>query len=734
MIENVEIKEHFSSSDHNIITWNLNCVTVITTSNTIDYDYNRTDFALVNEDLQQVQWSDEFENLDANDMWVVFRDKLFSILNKFTPMRRRKNRKRPAWMTRAASRAQKYKCKMWKRYRQDKCYNNLIEYKKALNFATSVFKQAKKDFEVKLAGKIKTDSKSFYSYVRSKSKTKDKVGPLTDDKGTITTDNTAMCKILNEFFSSVFTDESLYPILPDIQEVFKEDHSKKLLDLGVTDNMVLNRLLKLKPNKAPGLDKLVPKILVEAASYVSKPLCMIFNRSINTGVVPVEWKQANISVIFKKGSRNLPSNYRPISLTSQVCKVLESLIKDKIVQHLTDFKLLKESQHGFIKNKSCLTNLLEYLLTVHDYVDKGVPVDVIYLDFQKAFDRVPHRRLLHKVRAHGIDGNVGRWIENWLSNRQQRVVLNGSLSEWKEVTSGVPQGSVLGPVLFLLYINDLDDSITSKLLKFADDAKLFRNVNNAQEVDKLREDLHRLCEWSSEWLMLFNYDKCKVMHFGYKNLAEDYSMDGKILQVTESERDLGVIIQKDLKVSQQCSKVVKTANSILGMINRSFTYKTKEIVIQLYKSLVRPHLDYCIQAWRPHLIKDINLLESIQHRVTRMIPGFRNLPYSERLHKLKLTTLETRRLRGDLIEVFKIMNGHEGLKVSQFFNFAESSLRGHSLKLFKTRFNTNIGKFTFCNRVVDEWNMLPEDVVSSNTVLNFKIKLDHFLKNGRGFI
>ena len=209
-------------------------------------------------------------------------------------------------------------------------------------------------------------------------------------------------------------------------------------------------------------------------------------------------------------------------------------------------------------------------------------------------------------------------------------------------------------------------------------------------------------------------------------------MGGRVLEVVNVESDLGVIVQNDLKVSQQCSKGVKTANKILGMINKTISYKSEVVILQLYKSLVRPHIEYCIQAWRPRLIKDISLIESVQHRATRLISSLKGLSYNDRLSKLKLTTLETRRLRGDLIEVFKIIKGFEKIDSSRLFSFAESNLRGHSLMLFKNRFNTSVGKFSFGNRIVDEWNMLPEDVVSSNSVLNFKIKLDEYLKNGRG--
>ena len=359
----------------------------------------------------------------------------------------------------------------------------------------------------------------------------------------------------------------------------------------------------------------------------------------------------------------------------------------------------------------------------------GSPVDIIYLDFQKAFDKVPHQRLLLKLKAHGIGDSITDWIEQWLTDRRQRVVVDGEVSNWKSVLSGVPQGSVLGPILFLIYINDLDDSITSNVLKFADDTKLFRKVNTDGDKQHLQNDLDRLVKWSEKWQMLFNFGKCKCLHTGHGNLNVNYKMGDTVLGTTVKEKDLGVTISADMKVSEQCGIAASKGNQILGLIRRNITYKGKKLIIPLYKAIVRPHLEYCIQAWRPYRKKDIDTLERIQRRATKMIPELRDLSYEERLKECGLTTLETRRLRGDQIEVFKILNGYENIDRNMFFSLKKDSrTRGHEVKLVKDQCRLDIRKHSFSQRTINEWNKLSTDCVTASSVNMFKNKVDTYLR------
>ena len=507
------------------------------------------------------------------------------------------------------------------------------------------------------------------------------------------------------------------------------DHNQIHFDINVKSESKNKKIKAMKDNKSPGVDGIPPKLLMETVEQISIPLARVFNLSLKEGVVPFEWKEANIIPLFKKGSRNKSENYRPVSLTSVICKLLERLIKDHIVEFLVKHKLLNSSQHGFLKARSCLTNMLCFLEEITKWIDVGSPVDIIYLDFQKAFDKVPHQRLLLKLKAHGIGDSITDWIEQWLTDRRQRVVVDGEVSNWKSVLSGVPQGSVLGPILFLIYINDLDDSITSNVLKFADDTKLFRKVNTDGDKQHLQNDLDRLVKWSEKWQMLFNFGKCKCLHTGHGNLNVNYKMGDTVLGTTVKEKDLGVTISADMKVSEQCGIAASKGNQILGLIRRNITYKGKKLIIPLYKAIVRPHLEYCIQAWRPYRKKDIDTLERIQRRATKMIPELRDLSYEERLKECGLTTLETRRLRGDQIEVFKILNGYENIDRNMFFSLKKDSrTRGHEVKLVKDQCRLDIRKHSFSQRTINEWNKLSTDCVTASSVNMFKNKVDTYLR------
>ena len=254
----------------------------------------------------------------------------------------------------------------------------------------------------------------------------------------------------------------------------------------------------MKQSKSPGPDGIHNKLLIEICDFICEPLSQLFNKSIATGTVPAEWKLAHVTPIFKSGDKHDPGNYRPVSLTSICSRLLETLVKDSIMTHMETNNLFTKHQFGFRGGHSCVTQLLHTFEEWSKAIDDRHSVDVLYLDFRKAFDTVPHQRLLKKLNAYGISGHILNWIEHFLKERKQRVSISGHLSDWADVLSGIPQGSVLGPTLFLIFINDLPDRVNSLVKIFADDTKMYSIINDQSDIDSLQKDLDNLAEWSEK--------------------------------------------------------------------------------------------------------------------------------------------------------------------------------------------------------------------------------------------
>ena len=596
-VKNIQLADPLGKSDHGVIICDFICVWMPANTFIPKRLYHKADFELINQLLSEVNWEHEFQDKNMHQKWEYFKTKLEEILMQHVPMSEPRKYKAP-WVNRKVRRAYRNKHMSWLRYLENKRGSRWREYVKDRQKVEKIERQEKRAYEKKLAKEIGLNRRVFFKYVNSKLTVRPEISSLLNENGEVTNDEKEMCNISNRYFHSAFNQTTNDDELPEMEQLCDENIS----EIVITPEMVKARLETLNKFKSCGPDNEHPHVLKETAASICVPLSVIFNDSLRSGETPSDWRKANVTPIFKKGDRNNPANYRPVSLTSQVCKVMESIVRGKIVDHLNEHNLLSERQHGFREGRSCLSNLLTTLEEWTNILDGADCVDVAYLDFSKAFDLVSHKHLLLKLEKYGINGDIGRWIQAFLENRKQKVVIRGNESEELDVLSGVPQGSVLGPILFLIFINDLPDCTTCPVCLFADDSKVYnrvpRETNGKPELanahNNLQEDLQRLHEWATKWKMSFNVNKCKVMHIGYDNPNHQYNLNGEVLASTTEEKDLGIVIDNELKFAKHIKGIVGKANRMIGLIKISFGTLDDEMFSNLYNTLIRPLLEYCV--------------------------------------------------------------------------------------------------------------------------------------------
>jgi len=677
--------------------------------------------------FQNVDWDYSSKDISSELMWNELREKLDGF-SGVVPVSRFDSSNRPLnlpWSNSSLKRMRKNK---------DAAWNYFIESPTKENYSYAFIKdklysdeefRLKSNYEKKLTNNLRTNCKGFYSYLRNKRQLKTGVPTLERDDGSRTGSPAESAEALAEAFSSVFVHEP--EDLPSVGRPRFKSEADILGDINITFDKVKHELESLDCFKSYGPDGVHPKLLKSLAddsSFVNA-IVKLFRKCTDSGKLPQVWKSANLSALFKSGSKSDPLNYRPVSLTCILCKIYEKILRDEILLFVES--KISPDQHGFVKGKSCLSNLLETMDSVMELIEEGIPVDILYFDFKKAFDRVPHNRLILKLQGLGIDGKVLDIIKDFLVGRTFRVSVQGEFSTLKDILSGIPQGSVLGPLLFILFINDLPDCLKSSVKIFADDLKLIGNLSDKTVIDN---DLKSLEDWERNWLLEFNTDKCKVLHIELNgNEHFDYVLNGRNLKKTEQEKDLGVLTSGTLLWNDQVESCISKANQMLCWISRNLISRERFLMLRVYKTLIRPHLEYCVQLWNPAAEHGnwslILRIESVQRRFTRMIEGVGLLPYSERLQILQLTTLAERRSRGDLIEVYKASQGLSQL--SGVLNFSRSGLNvlckpGKSKDSKINRIRRN-----FLNdRVMLIWNKLPIEVKISSSLNVFKSNLEVF--------
>ena len=701
----------------------------------IKYNYEKGNYTEMRDFVKKCDWNKLF---DKNSDVEVWKDNLENVLNeakdRFIPKIVIKDGINKSKRTFPADKSILDKIhdkrKAFAYYKKYPTHANEQNYHFHRNVANSAIKKAKLTKEFNIASKAKSNPKCFFNYVNSQIKPRECISNLKKEDGSMTENDKEKADVLNSFFSSVFVKENDEP-LPDLDVKVESE----LNDIVISDKDMFEVLNNLNPSKSPGPDKIHSRLIKELSHELAGPLRLLFDKTISEGGIPNSWKEAEVKPIFKKGNKELPGNYRPVSLTSVICRIFEHFIRNALYNHLVNNSILSKDQFGFCKKRSCVSQLLVTVDEWFSYLDSKIPVDAAYLDFRKAFDSVPHKRLLFKLSKYGIKGNLLNWIESFLSNRTQYVNVNDNFSDKTPVLSGVPQGSVLGPCLFLYYINDLPDVIKCLIKLFADDSKAYQAIKAVSDNKLLQQSINDLVQWTEKWLLKFNNDKCKILHLGknnpkYKYFIKQGDQTTELLE-TVSEKDLGVFIDPYLSFDKHISYTIKRARRMSGMLLRTIKNKYPTIMTSLFKALVRPILEYAVAVWCPYKKKHINEIEKVQRQFTKHIKGLRKLSYPDRLSKLKLPSLEYRRLRGDFIEVYKILHKiYDPLTTHSLLTLdLNLKTRTNSLKLKKKRTNFQPYQSFFTNRVTTNWNRLSKEIVCAESLNIFKNKLDAKFKD-----
>jgi hypothetical protein len=724
----IDFKNHapLGSSDHAVLSWTILFSAQIKSSPPQPRpDYNR---AKIPEMLEYISRNLDYSALHAlntEDVLGVITSSLQNSIANFVPLRRSKQgHKLPPWSTSEITLAVNQKKRKHKLLKKCHCELHRNQFKMARKHLNDLLKTERSAYETRLVSKFPENPKAFYRYIRGNRSSKDSISCLRSKDGAEHFEDSMKADILALQFDQNFVKDGSSGDPPFSPKMILPPEAS---DVQFTETEVLRELKNLKLGSSSGPDNLPASMLSSLADVLAPALAILFRKSFLSGKLPSTWKLANICPIFKNGSKLDPANYRPISLTSIVCKVMERIIKKHAYEYIEKFEILSSAQHGFRAKRSCLTNLLTALEEWTDSLDHGVDVDVIYFDLQKAFDTVPHHHLILKLEGYGIRGPLLKWLEDFVTSRFQRVCVGSAYSPWYGVRSGVPQGSVLGPLLFILYINDISSHLQCHHTIFADDLKIWRSIRSPEDKCVLDEDLIQLQCWSQTWMLQFNRSKSSVLHLGSCLPPRQYFLNSSALTTSQDQRDLGVIISSSLKFSSHCVNVTNRALRLLFSIRRSFLFINVDSFRVIYNQFVRPLIEYCIQACRPLHKKDLLLLESVQRRATKMVVGLCKTPYDQRLLILNLFPVSYRFDRGDLIFTYKLLHGFVNLDPYLFFYPSQTRfLRGNSHKLFKRRYRTSLRGNFYSNRVISLWNSLPSQITLSESVDVFKSRLDAF--------
>ena len=587
-------------------------------------------------------------------------------------------------------------------------------------------------FEEQIVSSARQILKIYWSYVNSKLKNNRNRFNSIKVGDRVVEDPLQIAETFNKHFYDNFNHHNC-----DLSICDTDSSTSVTLDTIDINFKVVHDIIKQLPNKfSEDNEGFSYVILKNGGEVLIRQLVRLFKLSFGQAKLPHDWKLSVIFPIKKNVSNKTVEGYRPISITSCLCRILERIIRFSVITFLKNNDLIKSSQHGFLHRKSTTSALLTYANDLSSALDSGMCVDSAYFDFSKAFDKVRHDYLIHKLKKYGLTGCLMKWIIDYLSHRTQVVKIKGSISSERRVTSGVIQGSVLGPLLFTVFLDDVDNCVKySSLLKYADDIRIYRcfksdNISQSENNILFQSDIEALLSWSTEWDLHFNSSKCCVLHFGRSNNKADYGINDRPLVKKEQERDLGIMFCTNFKFDQHISLIAKKANKQLGIIRKVFSRRKPETIISLYKTFVRPHLEYNSIIWSPYTRKNEKIIENVQKRLCNMIYGFHNsLSYQEKLKRANLLSLKARRIKQDLILVYKIKSNLMDLHFEDFFKKALcKKTRGNFFKLQIPKSKKKLRQNFFSCSIIKHWNKLKSNDINVRNLNMFKKNVLRYLR------
>lgn len=709
------------------------------------YNFKKTNFVDLQRDFNNTDWDYLFVGKNIDDALKAFHSRYFEVVNKHVPSIVIKDDYQPPWYDSEVHELGKRKLwlhKRWKRTNIDLHYLKFSECRK--DFKNLVEKKLEDNFMDKENRNHIT--KKFWSYV--KSKTKSHRIPETVSYGSRFRSNSVdQANLFNEYFSDQFSAPSNYNISINYNNVHSSD------DIILNVELTKHYLKAINPNKAQGPDSINGRILKTCSSSLAYPLTYLFRLSYESEKIPHDWKTANVVPVHKKCSKSEVTNYRPISLTSLIMKVYERIIRDELLKRCNH--KIDQRQHGFLARKSCCTQMVDFCDSLALSLNDNIRSDIIYFDFQKAFDSVNHDIILNKLKyQYNIDGKFLSFFVDYLKDRSQRVVINTERSSLLNVNSGVPQGSILGPTIFILFLNDITDGLSegTNITMYADDTKLWRRINKDDDHYVLQKDINLLLDWSTKNMMIFHPDKCKTLSIttGHKpHIDFNYLIADKVIDYTDIEKDLGIYINSKLNWNEHCNKLLSKANQKLGLLKRSCSFiNNKSKRRSLYLAMVRSQFEHCPIIWRPSAISTVTKFEALQKRSMKWIINddyislSRNYHYFKLCKQLNILPMAFRFDYRDIMFFHSVFYSYSVNSLPSYLQIFSGSRLRHShydnLSLICTviprtpqnlnSVNSNLGiSKSFYYRSHLMWNELPYELRNIGAPSKFKIALLNYL-------